>query len=493
VSEPKGSASAIRGGAVRVAGYASGVVVSLGTAAILVRHLGIESFGRYVIVTSLVALVGGLTEAGIVVYGIREFVVREEPQRRRLMENLLAMRLSLSIVGVALAVCFALVSGYREVIVLGTLVAGAGLLGQVLTDVLSLALQAQLLLARVTAFELVRRVLTLLFVAVLALAGAGLLPLLAAVPLATVLTLVLVAWMVRTQVAVRISFDWQIWRALFAETLPYAIALSIAAVYFYITVIMMSLIASATQTGVFATSLRVTQAALAIPALLLTAIFPVMVRAHAHREGASNPGAPDPGAPGTPGAGVGRVLTVAAICGVGLTLVMALGASFIIPLIAGSKGHAAIGVLRIQALVFIVSFISTASALTLVSLRRYRALVISSTGALLLNIVLALVLIPADGARGGALADVLTEAAAAVGLTLTVIRSVPAHEISARVLPPLLIAGGAALAVLALPIGALAHAVLASVIYLGALLLMGAIPSEVIAAARALRPPRTSS
>src|SRR5205807_1070842 len=163
--------------------------------------------------------------------------------------------------------------------------------------------------------------LTLLFVAVLALAGAGLVPLLAAVPAATALTLALVARLVREHVPLRISFDWQIWRELFTETLPYAIALSIAAIYFYVTVIM-----------------------------------------------------------------------------------MALGASFIIPLIAGSKGHAAIGVLRVQALVFIVSFISTASALALVSLRRYRALVISSTGALLLNIVLALVLIPAAGARGGALA-----------------------------------------------------------------------------------------
>ena len=56
---------AIRGGAIRVVGYASGVLVSLGSATILVRYLGISSFGRYVTVTSLIALVGGVTEAGI--------------------------------------------------------------------------------------------------------------------------------------------------------------------------------------------------------------------------------------------------------------------------------------------------------------------------------------------------------------------------------------------------------------------------------------------
>jgi O-antigen/teichoic acid export membrane protein len=337
----------------------------------------------------------------------------------------------------------------------------------------------------VTALELVRRALTLVFVAVLALAGAGLLPLLAAIPLATAVTLALAAWIVRSHVTLRVAFDRQAWRALFAETLPYAIALSVAAVYFYVTVILMSLIASATQTGVFATSLRVTQAALAIPALLLTAIFPLMARARAGAE--STESAPGGGPQSTPGAGVGKVVTVAAICGVWLSLALALGASFVIPLIAGHKADAAIGVLRIQSLVFVVSFVSTASALTLVALKRYRPLVFSSTGALLLNVVLGIVLIHADGARGGALADVLTETAAAIGLTLTVIRSVRGHEITARFVPPVLVAAGIAVAVLLLPIGSIAHVALATLIYFGVLLVLRAIPPEVTAALRSLR------
>src|SRR5437660_9790360 len=94
---------AIRGGAIRVAGYAAGVLVSLGTATILVRHLGISSFGRYVTVTSLIALVAGVTEAGILVYGVREWGARAEPDRRRLLANLLTMRLILTAAGLVCA------------------------------------------------------------------------------------------------------------------------------------------------------------------------------------------------------------------------------------------------------------------------------------------------------------------------------------------------------------------------------------------------------
>ncbi len=84
--------------------------------------------------------------------------------------------------------------------------------------------------------------------------------------------------MVRSSLTIRLSFDWRAWRDMFAETLSFAMAVSIGAIYFYVTVLVMSLISSANQTGLFATSFRVTQVALTIPVLLLTAIFPLMSR-----------------------------------------------------------------------------------------------------------------------------------------------------------------------------------------------------------------------
>jgi O-antigen/teichoic acid export membrane protein len=477
---PPGSTSlAIRGGALRVLGYATGVFVSLGTATLLVRELGIPGFGRYVTVTSLIALVGGVTEAGIVVYGIREYTARDEPDRRHLMGNLLAMRLSFTLVGVGLAACFALASGYRQVLVLGTLVAGVGLLVQVVADVLSISLQAQLQLGRLTVVELSRRILALILIGTLALIGTGLLPFLAASTVAAAVALALVAWMVRSYLTIRLSFDWQIWRELLVETLPYAIALSIAAVYFYVTVIIMSLIATAIQTGLFATSFRVTQVALAIPSLLLTAVFPLLSRAH--RDEANL------------GTTVGKVFTVAIICGVWMSLALALSASFIIDVIAGSHGRGAVPVLRIQGLVLIVSFVSTSSALSLVALKRYRPLVVASSSALLLNIVLALILVPALGAKGGAVADVVTEAVAAIGLTVTLIRALPEHHITLAFVPSVVVACAASGVVLLLPIGAVAQVIGATGIYFGTLFFAGTIPDEVVDAARRLRMMRTQA
>src|SRR5437588_4130061 len=136
--------TAIRGGAIRVVGYVSGILVSLGTATILVRHLGISGFGRYVTVMSLIGLVGAVTEAGIFLLGIREFGARADQDRRYLMANLLGIRLTLTLAGIACAAGFALAVGYRQVLVLGAAVAGSGLLVQVIADVLSIPLQSHL-------------------------------------------------------------------------------------------------------------------------------------------------------------------------------------------------------------------------------------------------------------------------------------------------------------------------------------------------------------
>jgi O-antigen/teichoic acid export membrane protein len=466
------SERAIRGGAIRVLGYASGMLVSLGTAAVLLHHVGVAGFGRYVTVTSLVAIVGGATEAGVAVQGIRELVAREEREHRQVLGNLLAMRLTLATVGVGCALCFGLAVGYRDVLLLGTAVAGVGLLSQVGFDVFSIHLQVKLLLGRLTLIEIVRRVLMLVLFVGLALAGAGLIPFLVAASLASTAALVLIAGLVSSSMTVRPQFDQKVWRELFTDTAPYAIALSIASIYLYVTVIVMSLIATATQTGVFATSFRVAQSILTVPSLLLIAVFPLMAERRKSEDDFAD---------------TGKIFAVALVFGAWLSLATALGSSVIIGLIAPPSGHAAVPVLRIQALVFVLSFVSTSSALGLVALRRYRPVLISSASALVLNVALAAILVPSSGARGGAIADVAAELLPAIGLTVALARSAPKHEIKLSLLPVVGVACAGSLLVLLVPIGAVAQVVGATIIFFSALLVTHAIPTEVTSAARNLR------
>src|SRR3954452_15354181 len=86
---------AIRGGALRVAGYVAGLLLGLISVPLLIRHLGVADFGHYVTVQSIFAIAVGLTEGGLVSVAVREYSTRSGADRERTMRNLLGMRLVL--------------------------------------------------------------------------------------------------------------------------------------------------------------------------------------------------------------------------------------------------------------------------------------------------------------------------------------------------------------------------------------------------------------
>src|SRR5271154_3760900 len=93
---PQAGAGALRGGA-----YVLGILLSLISAPLLIRHLGQVEYGRYVTVIALVTIVGGLSEGGVNTVALRNYTNHSGAERTRLMANLLGVRMALSVVGVA--------------------------------------------------------------------------------------------------------------------------------------------------------------------------------------------------------------------------------------------------------------------------------------------------------------------------------------------------------------------------------------------------------
>lgn len=64
----------------RVGGHLVGAAFSVVPAALLLRHLGVRDAGRYVTVTTLVGLFGGLIEAGLSSIAVRELSATVDPR-----------------------------------------------------------------------------------------------------------------------------------------------------------------------------------------------------------------------------------------------------------------------------------------------------------------------------------------------------------------------------------------------------------------------------
>jgi O-antigen/teichoic acid export membrane protein len=458
----------IRGGALRAGGYVAGLVLGLASAPFLVRHLGNVGFGRYTLVLSIIALVQGLTEGGLSGIGLREYTLRRGDERERLMRNLLGVRIALTLVGIATAVGFAIVAGYDRTIVLGTVIAGAGLFVGVVQSLVAIPLAVNLRFGWATVTELVRQAVAVALTLALIIAGARLLPFWAVTFVGGSVALLMTATLVRGAMPFRPAFHFGEWRTLTLGMLPYAAATALNVAYFRIAIILMSLMSTATETGYFSISFRITEILLPVPGLLVAAVFPIVARAardDSHRLAYVS----------------GRIYETALLVGTWLVICVELGAPFAIRFLAGPDGEPSVEVLRIQAIALLATFVAVACGFVLLSLHRHRELLVANLMALVFSAGLIVALVGPLGAKGAAIGTASAECVLALVSTGLMIRA------RAELRPPVHVVGIAALA--AAPALGIAFipglhpifaVIIASAFYFGILHALGRIPSELI-------------
>ena len=262
---PDAGPAAIRGATLRVGSYVVGALLSVASGALLFRHLGVIGVGRYTIVLSLVALVSGLSDAGLTSIGMRELSVQGGAERRALASDLLGLRIVISVVGVVGMFVFALLAGYPNIVVAGVLIGGVGLVLQSYQSTLSVSLLSRLRLGWVSVIGVVSQATSVVLIALLVLDGAHLLAFVAVTIPATAVALAITVVKVRGDVPLVPTVHRERWRRLLRMVLPYSVAVTAAAIYLQISVVLVSLIANERQLGLYSASFRIVLVLMAIP------------------------------------------------------------------------------------------------------------------------------------------------------------------------------------------------------------------------------------
>ncbi len=465
----------IRGGSMRVLAYGAGVLASLASVPFVVRHLGKVGWGHYLIVTSLLFIVQALTEGGVANVGVREFTNSTGHEQRRLMSDLLGLRIVLTLTGVTGAVAFALAAGYERTLVEGTALAGMGLFLLNLQYTLTVPLMADMRLGWQALNDFLGQFVTAAGMITLVVAGASLLPFFAVSSLAALATLALTVSLVRQQAPLLPSFHASRWRALMSESLVYAAATALGAVYFRIVVVAMSLLSNKVQTGYFSLSFRVLDVVNAVPWLLVTSAFPILARAARDDEDRLR-------------YSLQRLFEGALVLGGWLSLCLVIGAPFAVSLLGGAEFAPSVGVLRVLGAGVPATFLVATYSFALLSLRLYRQLIVVNGLILLTAMLLSLLLIPGGGSHGAALVTVSLEVLLSAGYIVCLTRLRGDLRPSLRGLPRIAAAFAVAFAVgIVLHRHAVVATAASSVTLLVALLSFGAMPEELVLAARRKR------
>ena len=465
---PETGGHVIRGGALRVGGYVAGTALVAAASVLLLRHLGVVEFGRYVTVMSLVAIVSGVSDAGLTAVGARELALRSNPEdRHRLVGSLLALRLLITPVGVALAAAFALLAGYDSVLVEGVLLAGVGLVLVNAQASLTIPLAVELKNGRLALNELLKQFVTVVGIAVLALAGATLLPFFA-VQIAVGLVVLAFTPLIggrRLLVAPRVDFAEAGY--LLRESIPIAVALALAQVYFRILVIMLSLMVTARETGLFGTSYRIVEMLFMVPTVLFAVVLPVTTVASSED-------------PRRLRYVLQRMSEVGLIVSVYVAIALAIVAEPVIRILGGEEYVDAAPVLQIQVFALIGFFLNQAWATVLISMKEQRRIAIANAIALAALFALGLALIPPFGIEGAAVAAVVADTLLALLLLVAIARARRDIVPDLRFAWKVALAAGLAVAAVLLPGSPWIAFVVATVVYWAAVALLRLTPPEVI-------------
>jgi O-antigen/teichoic acid export membrane protein len=323
---------------------------------------------------------------------------------------------------------------------------------------------ADLRLGWVTAIDVVRQVLTALAIVGLAVAGATLLPFYAIAPLAGAVAVGLTAWRVRRSVPLLPALHVAEWRSLLVQTLPFALATAVTAVYFRLGILVVNQLSNAHQTGLFGASFRIIEVLIIVPQMMVGAVLPIFARAARddHDRLAY---------------GLGLVVQVSLIAGILVAGGFVIAAPVVIDIVAGPGFSGAVPVLRLHAVALFFSFAGAPYSYALLSLHHHRSILLASATGLVTMIVALVVLVPSHGAEGAAIGMVIGEAV----LWLTGLMLVRRSGLDVRVTRPWRLAAAAAVAAIpGILLGPIAGAVVALPLFAGLVLALGAVPRELL-------------
>lgn len=450
---------------VLAAGSVLGSFISFFTFIAITRGLGVEAFGDLTAATVFLYIPVVVAELGFTSAVVRE-ISRDPARTEAVMRASIPLRALVSSAAIGIAVGLGMVLPFNDRTKVAILIGSVGALLTLLTVTLVPVLQAQLKMHLSVGGHLAGRLATLgLTLGALAL-DLGFEAVVAAQVAGVALTFAVHVLVVARLVPLRPVVDRAYWRSLLGTSIVLGFAIALAQVYFRIDAVLIALIRSSEEVGLYAAAYKFIELSDLVIAAVGVSLLPPLARFVATRDPRARPL-------------VQRAFDVLVAAAAPLSIGMLVFAEEIVTFTAGDEFADAASALRILAPYVLFSFAAGVLWRVLLASGRDRTLLRLAITVLVVNVALNAVLIPAYGFEAAAAVAVASEV---LGLALVAAASRREGLLpSLRYLPVVAVAAGAMVAaILLVPGPTLVQAIGGSVTYLAVLLALPGTAREVV-------------
>lgn len=262
---------------VQMAGKAVTTVISLFLVIALTRYLGVAGYGQYTTIFAYLAFFGVLADFGFFWILVRE-IANPETDMDHAVSNILTLRTLVGIVVFGLAYIISFFIPQYASIRTGIGIAALSTLFLALNSTYIGVFQNKLRMDKAAMTDVAGRIIILFFTLYLIKKGLGLNLILWAYGIGNFINLLASAWLGKIYVNFRPAFDFVYWRRVFIQTLPMAVVLVFNLIYFRVDTLMLSLLKTSTDVGIYGPPYKVLEMILLIPSMFMGNVFPIMSR-----------------------------------------------------------------------------------------------------------------------------------------------------------------------------------------------------------------------
>lgn len=257
-------------------------VLALVSIGLITRYLGREGFGNYATVMAFFSFFGAVGDLGLYSVSTRE-ISRPGADENGIMGNIFTIRVITSLIILFLSPVVVIFFPYPQEVKYAIIVIAASFFFSSAYQVLNGVFQKNLAMDKVAISELSGKVLQVALIIAAVKYKLGFQWVVSSLLFYMLLSFLLVFFWSRRYIKIRFKFNFKYWKKFMLEAYPVGIAAVVTFVYFKIDTIILSVMRSSSDVGIYNAAYKVIENISFFPAMIVGLIFPIMSQ-HIHAD-----------------------------------------------------------------------------------------------------------------------------------------------------------------------------------------------------------------
>jgi O-antigen/teichoic acid export membrane protein len=250
-------------------------ILALVSIGLITRYLGKEGFGNYATVMAFFAFFGAVGDLGLYTVSTRE-ISRPEADANKIMSNVFTIRLAVSLLIALASPLIVIFFPYPQEVKYAIIIIAASFFFSSAYQVLNGVFQKNLAIDKIAISELTGKILQVSLVAAAVKYNLGFGWVVSSLLFYMILSFSLILFWSRKYVKLKIRFDFEYWKKILRESYPVGIVAIITFVYFKIDTIILSIMKSSADVGIYNAAYKVIENISFFPGMIIGLIFPLM-------------------------------------------------------------------------------------------------------------------------------------------------------------------------------------------------------------------------